>query len=759
MQQQQQQHHNGENGVSLPTSPRHGSSTYSVSRIIDISAIELEKENIQPIRQGRSAQVLNRLFTAQHDDRAQELALQHQIFQSELERADEFNDPMDIYMRYVSWTIESYPQGGAQGHDSRLVSILEQAIERFKDEERYKNDPRFVKLFVLYSEKVELPIDVFNFMETNKIGCEISMYYEEYADYLESREEFVKAKEIFLLGIHRRARPLGRLKRLFEEFERRADFYTQEQERKAIEDPEPELPHQPARSSGYNMALNPTRRVLGNKISGQESRHANETTMGHVPVGSSSSSSRISTLPSHQRPNSRLEVFSDQSAQTSSNGRARPRIDNHSTQENNPWRDLGADQIRRKENTREATSWKGTRLTSEDTLPKPQRPKLQIWRDDDNTILSDPPVIGTKSEERVSNPTPSEIKTQSTQEHSEAIAVQEYPQSNPREYSKNSNQSAVNNGWSPRFPITRGEKGGQERLMIDLEQIYVDEDEFSIEEIRSRHIRYTHSMEQIDANRSSIGPNRTVDDSRPSSTSSMEQIEATSSSVVLNRTEVDSRPPTNESDNSEQHDQYIPQTPPKRTFDNNHLNDHISVPVKPVLPMDLSDDDEDGKSLFGTSRHAITPSSPTIHTKYASAEMNKIFSDRSRSRKSWGSQWSNDDNKDVEEHEIDRFTMAYSIPSLEYQTTSHEYLDNEVQDEYDDDDDDQYEDGRTEGFVSKLEKGYPSTITQDIEALKRKHAAENESTRTSFGSNKRNSSKFDPNRRRSDVTTSSNLDR
>ncbi|ORZ06296.1 Mad3/BUB1 homology region 1-domain-containing protein [Lobosporangium transversale] len=188
MQNQQQQHHQDYSKErSLPPSPPRDS--FSPSHVVDIDAIELEKENIQPIRQGRSAQVLSRLFSTQPVDRAHELALQHQRFQAELDRIDELKDPLDAYMRYVSWTIENYPQSGAQGHDSRLVSLLEQAIETFKDEERYRNDPRYVKLLILYSEKIEFPMDVFSFMETNKIGNEIAMFYEEHADYLESQEE------------------------------------------------------------------------------------------------------------------------------------------------------------------------------------------------------------------------------------------------------------------------------------------------------------------------------------------------------------------------------------------------------------------------------------------------------------------------------------------------------------------------------------------------------------------------------------------
>lgn len=160
-----------------------------VARVVDIGAIELEKENIQPIRQGRSAAFLTRLFSTQPGDRAHELTLQHQRFQEELEQIDELDDPLDVFTRYVNWTIESYPQGAAQGHDSHLMDLLERAIKSLKDEQRYRNDLRFVKLYTLYAEKVEYPLEIYKFMEKHNIGTELSMYYEAYAEYLETRDE------------------------------------------------------------------------------------------------------------------------------------------------------------------------------------------------------------------------------------------------------------------------------------------------------------------------------------------------------------------------------------------------------------------------------------------------------------------------------------------------------------------------------------------------------------------------------------------
>jgi hypothetical protein len=181
-----------------------------------------------------------------------------------------------------------------------------------------------------------------------------------------------------------------------------------------------------------------------------------------------------------------------------------------------------------------------------------------------------------------------------------------------------------------------------------------------------------------------------------------------------------------------------------------------SLSVKELLPQSPSDEE---RHFFG-SRRRLT-ASPTMNTKYASEEMNKIFSDRSRTRRSMDSQWSAEDTQDVGRNELDNFTMAYSIPNLPPLTLPpfSRYLDSEIVNEFEDEDE---QEGRTEGFVTRLENGYSSTITQDIAALKRRRAEEmtlgdntrsSQGNRLSFREGNRLSSRFDPFRtQESDIT-------
>ncbi|KAI8599744.1 Mad3/BUB1 homology region 1-domain-containing protein [Dissophora ornata] len=352
--------------------------TASPPTVVDIDAIELEKENIQPIRQGRSAQALTRLFASQPEERAQELARQRQEFDDQLERIDQAADPLDVYSRYVSWTTRNYPQSSGQGHHSRLLPLLEQAIKQFQDKTSYKNDPRFVKMLILYSEMVDLPEDVFNFMETKSIGIEIASYYEAYAEYLETNEDFDKARDIYLLGINRTARPQGLLRSRLHEFQHRVQIHQEKLENEAFE------------ASSTSATAEPTnRRVLGAKISRSESVHSNVTAQGHVTLGSgASSSSMASTRPSssstQQRPNARLTVYSDSNQSVPPSSRTKQK------QENASWKDLGTQQVCRKENIREPTSWEGARLTAKDSFARRPHPKLEVFKDPDGVCFEEP---------------------------------------------------------------------------------------------------------------------------------------------------------------------------------------------------------------------------------------------------------------------------------------------------------------------------------------------------------------------------------
>ncbi|KAG0239733.1 hypothetical protein BGW41_007533 [Actinomortierella wolfii] len=297
--------------------------------IVEFDTIELEKENIQPIKSGRSAQALNHLFATSHADRANELALGHAKFQAELDSLDDShkkkkkknnnastesgddsgdnnnndddddsaNDPLDVYVRYVKWIIENYPQGG-QNPESGLLPLLDRAIRRFKDDDLYKNDPRLYKLFSTYTAMVEDPLDVLKFMLANEIATQVAMYYEDYSDYLERGGEYVSA---------------------------------------------------------------------------------------YISSSASPSTSTSSSSSSNRKPNStKLTVFVDPTGEKGERAAAKLAT----TAGPSAWRDIGSQQVRRKENIQDPIPWKGVQYHQSSSAPtKAPIAKLKVYRDNDDRSM------------------------------------------------------------------------------------------------------------------------------------------------------------------------------------------------------------------------------------------------------------------------------------------------------------------------------------------------------------------------------------
>jgi checkpoint serine/threonine-protein kinase len=153
----------------------------SIPRVSDLDA---HKENIQPRPKGRS---IGSLATLSSADREAKLEEGHAKFQELLDSLDEQDDPLQIYIDYIDWTIQMYPQ--VQNLDSNLMSLLKSATDAFKDTLLYKNDLRYLKIWIEYAQWVEEPLDIFLYLRKHGIGQASALYYLEYAAYYEKQDK------------------------------------------------------------------------------------------------------------------------------------------------------------------------------------------------------------------------------------------------------------------------------------------------------------------------------------------------------------------------------------------------------------------------------------------------------------------------------------------------------------------------------------------------------------------------------------------
>ncbi|KAL6707558.1 protein kinase [Coniothyrium glycines] len=326
--------------------------------LIDFEVIENQKENIQSLPSGRSAKALAQLYTpplssgasasasavhapspAQMQDANSSARLE---FEKELLAIDESDDPLDVYDRYVKWTLDAYPSA-QNTPQSQLCPLLERATKAFQSSPQYKNDVRYLKLWLHYIRLFsDAPRETFAYLARHNIGEGLALYYEEFAAWLESAERFAQAEEIYNLGIEKNARPVERLVRKYGEFQHRLESRPQQ--------PEPSSPALPA-----------VRPALAAKI---------DPFASAVPSVQQPQSQPRPTAGASRSGKPKLAIFSDENepARTGSGG------------SDQGWDSIGSLADRKKENTAEARPWVG------ETLKVGKKntgvPKMAIFKDE-----------------------------------------------------------------------------------------------------------------------------------------------------------------------------------------------------------------------------------------------------------------------------------------------------------------------------------------------------------------------------------------
>ncbi|KAK0618158.1 Mad3/BUB1 homology region 1-domain-containing protein [Bombardia bombarda] len=332
--------------------------------LINFDIIEGQKENIQALPSGRSAKKLAELFSASplqplatptpSDTKNVNDCIRAE-YEAEIAAIAESDDPLDIYDRYVRWTLDAYPSAQATPQ-SQLHTVLERATKSFVNAPQYKNDPRYLKLWLHYIHFFsDAPRETFVFLSRHSIGETLALFYEEYAAWLEGAGRWAQAEEVYKLGIEREARPTSRLLRKFGEFEQRRD-----QQTGADADADAEGPSSPA--------LPTVRPALAAKAN---------------PFAAAAAAARDPQAP---RPNSgvggqapvkparaKLAIFSDADAAP-----APPALSARGP-ESKGWDNIGSLADRKKENVVEPKPWAGETLKAGGK--KSSAPKMAVFRD------------------------------------------------------------------------------------------------------------------------------------------------------------------------------------------------------------------------------------------------------------------------------------------------------------------------------------------------------------------------------------------
>ncbi|KAF6174225.1 hypothetical protein GIB67_033757 [Kingdonia uniflora] len=287
---------------------------------------ELFKENVKPLKRGRNINLLNDSLKPHLKK-----SLLHRRREL-IEAIDKYqgDDPLKPWIQCIKWVQESYPTGG---DCSGLVVIYEQCVRAFWGSDRYKDDLRYLRVWLEYAENCADAEVIYGFLEANGIGQKHSLYYISYALYMEFKNKIRNANEIFNLGIAREAKPIKRLQASYK------NFLTRSMSRPQASTEEPVDSRLPVRSFGTVLARGESRRQ--NTESSDPCRKKVKPDRGQSTAFSIYKDTNPSTIiPSHQPEFGKAEVKS--------------------------WNSLGTRAERNKENTAIPSKWTSTKI--------PQRP-------------------------------------------------------------------------------------------------------------------------------------------------------------------------------------------------------------------------------------------------------------------------------------------------------------------------------------------------------------------------------------------------
>jgi checkpoint serine/threonine-protein kinase len=323
--------------------------------LIDFNIIETHKENIQSLHSGRSAKALARIFspvaTNGGQSKTQDINdVARAEFEQEIATIDESDDPLDIFDRYVKWTLEVYPSAQSTP-TSQLLPLLERATKAFVKDEQYKNDPRYLNLWLHYIRFFsDAPRETFAYLARHNIGEKLALYYEEFAQWLELNGRWAQAEEIYEMGAQKEARPAARLRRKFGEFQQRAVARVEHVNG-------PESPALPTVRAALVAKIDPFAAVVS-------------------PADPQAASRNATTATTTKSRKAKMQIFSDDGASAAS---ATPAG-------GGGWDNIGSLKERKKENTIAAQPMAGQTLN---VGPKQNygMPKMPIFKDQVSTSI------------------------------------------------------------------------------------------------------------------------------------------------------------------------------------------------------------------------------------------------------------------------------------------------------------------------------------------------------------------------------------
>ncbi|KAK4756721.1 hypothetical protein SAY87_006848 [Trapa incisa] len=124
-------------------------------------------------------------------------------------------DPLLPWLRGIK-TMKEYLS--AQLLKEKLPRFLQKCTQTFESDRRYKNDLRYIRVWLQLMDYVDDPEMLLKAMEANCIGSKRSLFYQAYALYYEKVKKYEEAEKMYHFGVQNLAEPMDDLRKSYEQF-------------------------------------------------------------------------------------------------------------------------------------------------------------------------------------------------------------------------------------------------------------------------------------------------------------------------------------------------------------------------------------------------------------------------------------------------------------------------------------------------------------------------------------------------------------
>lgn len=128
-------------------------------------------------------------------------------------RVDAHPESLEHWLDYINWAERCAPES--------VSTLREQCGLALLEDERVKNDERYVRVWLSEASHVENPEHIFELLDSRAIGQALSLFWVAWAFVAEKAERFAVADQIYARGAAADAQPAELLRRRRREFERR----------------------------------------------------------------------------------------------------------------------------------------------------------------------------------------------------------------------------------------------------------------------------------------------------------------------------------------------------------------------------------------------------------------------------------------------------------------------------------------------------------------------------------------------------------